>query len=105
MPKGIFKVPVPINEPIKNYAPGSPERKELQAMLAEMRSKEINIPMYIGSEEVESNVPVSYTHLDVYKRQALFQGQLAHLVPEAVVTCIGFQFIVINIAGMRANGI
>jgi 1-pyrroline-5-carboxylate dehydrogenase len=58
MPKGIFKVPVPINEPIKNYAPGSPERKELQAMLAEMRSKEINIPMYIGGEEVESNVLV-----------------------------------------------
>jgi 1-pyrroline-5-carboxylate dehydrogenase len=58
MPKGIFKVPVPINEPIKNYAPGSPERKELQAMLAELRSKEINIPMYIGGEEVESNVLV-----------------------------------------------
>lgn len=58
MPKGIFKVPVAVNEPIKNYAPGSPERKELQAMLAELRSKEINIPMYIGAEEVESNVLV-----------------------------------------------
>lgn len=58
MPKGIFKVPVAVNEPIKNYAPGSPERKELQAMLAELRSKEINIPMYIGAEEVESHVLV-----------------------------------------------
>lgn len=58
MPKGIFKVPVAVNEPIKNYAPGSPERKELQAMLAELRSKEINIPMYIGAEKVESNVLV-----------------------------------------------
>lgn len=58
MPKGIFKVPVAVNEPIKNYAPGSQERKELQAMLAELRSKEINIPMYIGAEEVESNVLV-----------------------------------------------
>ncbi|MES2134351.1 MAG: L-glutamate gamma-semialdehyde dehydrogenase [Bacteroidota bacterium] len=58
MPKGIFKVPVPINEPIKSYAPGSPERKELQAMLAELRSKETNIPMYIGGKEVESNVLV-----------------------------------------------
>ncbi len=58
MPKGIFKVPVAVNEPIKNYAPGSPERKELQAILAELRSKEINIPMYIGAEEVESNVLV-----------------------------------------------
>ena len=42
MPKGIFKVPVPINEPIKSYTPGSPERKELQAMLKDLRSKKIN---------------------------------------------------------------
>src|SRR3954466_12637572 len=58
MPKGIFKVPVPINEPIKNYIPGSPERKELQAMLKEMRSKELDIPMYIGGKEVRSDKKV-----------------------------------------------
>ncbi len=55
MPKGIYKVPVAANEPIKNYAPGSPERKELQAMLKELRSKELDIPMYIGGSEVRSN--------------------------------------------------
>lgn len=54
MPKGIFKVPVAVNEPIKNYAPGSAERKELQAMLKELRSKELDIPMYIGGKEVRS---------------------------------------------------
>jgi len=54
MPKGIYKVPVAANEPIKSYAAGSPERKELQAMLKELRSKELDIPMYIGSEEVRS---------------------------------------------------
>lgn len=54
MPKGIYKVPAPHNEPIKSYAPGSPERKELQAMLKELRSKELDIPMYIGAEEVRS---------------------------------------------------
>lgn len=54
MPKGIYKVPVAVNEPIKNYAPGSPERKELQAMLKELRSKELDIPMYIGNKEVRS---------------------------------------------------
>lgn len=58
MPKGIYKVPVAANEPIKSYAPGSPERKELQAMLMELRSQKINIPMYIGGKEVESNVIV-----------------------------------------------
>jgi 1-pyrroline-5-carboxylate dehydrogenase len=55
MPKGIYKVPVAANEPIKSYAAGSPERKELQAMLKELRSKELDIPMYIGSQEVRSN--------------------------------------------------
>ncbi|PBQ34385.1 1-pyrroline-5-carboxylate dehydrogenase [Sphingobacteriaceae bacterium] len=58
MPKGIYKVPVAVNEPIKNYAPGSPERKELQAMLKELRSVKTNIPMHIGGKEVESNVTV-----------------------------------------------
>ncbi len=54
MPKGIYKVPLAINEVIKSYAPGSAERKELQAMLKELRSKELDIPMYIGSKEVRS---------------------------------------------------
>ncbi|CAN5159998.1 L-glutamate gamma-semialdehyde dehydrogenase [soil metagenome] len=58
MPKGIFKVPAPINEPIKNYAPGSSERSELQAMLKELRSKQIEVPMYIGGNEVKSGVKV-----------------------------------------------
>lgn len=51
---GFFKVPVPTNEPVLNYAPGSSERKELKAALAEARSKVLDIPMYIGSEEVRS---------------------------------------------------
>lgn len=55
MPKGIYKIPVPINEPVKQYASGSPERKELQAMLKTLRSKQLDIPMYIGSKEVRSN--------------------------------------------------
>ncbi len=55
MPKGIYKIPVPVNEPVKQYASGSPERKELQAMLKTLRSKQIDIPMYIGSKEVRSN--------------------------------------------------
>src|SRR3954470_15983913 len=58
MPKGIYKVPVAINEPVKSYAPGSPERKELQAMLKELRKTELDIPMYIGGREVRSNKKV-----------------------------------------------
>ena len=58
MPKGIYKVPVAVNEPIKNYASKSPERLELQAMLKELRSKETDIPMYIGDKEVKSETKI-----------------------------------------------
>lgn len=54
MPKGIYKVPVAKNEPVKNYAPGSPERKELQAALKSLRAVKMDIPMYIGGKEVRS---------------------------------------------------
>ncbi|HTF03556.1 MAG TPA: L-glutamate gamma-semialdehyde dehydrogenase [Bacteroidia bacterium] len=55
MPKGIYNVPTPINEPIKSYAPGTPERAELKKMLEHLRSQELDIPMYIGGKEVRSN--------------------------------------------------
>lgn len=55
MPKGFYQVPLPVNEPIKSYAPGTPERAELKKMLADLRAKELDIPMYIGGQEVRSN--------------------------------------------------
>ncbi|WP_439557246.1 L-glutamate gamma-semialdehyde dehydrogenase [Dyadobacter sp.] len=51
---GIFNVPAAKNEPVKNYAPGSPERALLKKALEEARSKVIEIPQYIGSEEIFS---------------------------------------------------
>jgi 1-pyrroline-5-carboxylate dehydrogenase len=51
---GFFKLPHPINEPVYDYAPGTPERKKLQAALAEARSKEVDIPMYIGGTEIRT---------------------------------------------------
>ncbi len=55
MSKGVYNVPIPENEPILGYAPGSPERAELQAMYRDLKSKEIDIPMYIGSQEVRTD--------------------------------------------------
>ncbi|MCX8143227.1 MAG: L-glutamate gamma-semialdehyde dehydrogenase [Bacteroidia bacterium] len=54
MNNGFFKVPVPQNEPVKQYAPNTEERKKLQEAIAEWRSKEVDIPMYIGGKEVRS---------------------------------------------------
>ncbi|RTQ50940.1 L-glutamate gamma-semialdehyde dehydrogenase [Hymenobacter gummosus] len=54
MANGFFNVPAPKNEPVKGYAPGSPERRELQAMLKQLKQEEKDIPMYIGGEQVRT---------------------------------------------------
>ena len=54
MSNAFFKVPTPKNEPVLSYAPGSKERQLLKKALEESRSQELDIPMYIGSEEVRT---------------------------------------------------
>ncbi|GAA4456611.1 L-glutamate gamma-semialdehyde dehydrogenase [Nibrella saemangeumensis] len=54
MTYGFYNVPVPVNEPIKEYRPGSPERENLKKALAELRSREEDIPMYINGAEVRT---------------------------------------------------
>ena len=61
MLKGFFNVPVPVNEPILGYAPGSKERELLKAALAEGRSKVTDIPMYIGDKEVFTDEKINIT--------------------------------------------
>ncbi|MEX2595343.1 MAG: L-glutamate gamma-semialdehyde dehydrogenase [Salibacteraceae bacterium] len=56
MPKGIYQIPYPANEPINSYAPGTPELKSLLAKYKEMYNQEpIDVPMYIGNEQVRTN--------------------------------------------------
>jgi 1-pyrroline-5-carboxylate dehydrogenase len=52
---GYFSYPLPVNEPVLNYAPGSAEKKRLKEVLAELKSTEIDVPMYIGNKEVRTN--------------------------------------------------
>jgi len=54
MSNGFFKVPFPKNEPVLSYAPGTKERQLLKKALEEGRSKQLDIPMYIGGEEVRT---------------------------------------------------
>ena len=51
---GIIKVPVPSNEPVYSYAPGTPEKEALKKQLKKMLSEEIEIPLIIGGKEVRS---------------------------------------------------
>ncbi|HEX8315536.1 MAG TPA: L-glutamate gamma-semialdehyde dehydrogenase, partial [Flavisolibacter sp.] len=51
---GYFSYPIPANEPVHTYAPGSAERAALKKTLAELKSQQVDVPMYIGGEEVRS---------------------------------------------------
>ena len=54
MQYGDFYYPMPSNEPVLSYAPGSPEKAALKAALKELKSNKIDVPMYIGNEEVRT---------------------------------------------------
>ncbi len=54
MINAIYKFPRPENEPVKSYAPGSTERKELKEKLEELKSQTIDIPLIIGGKEVRT---------------------------------------------------
>ncbi|MGB4775667.1 MAG: L-glutamate gamma-semialdehyde dehydrogenase [Daejeonella sp.] len=59
MLKGFFNVPTPVNEPILNYAPGSKERALLKEALAQARSQQVDVPMYIAGKEVRTDKKVA----------------------------------------------
>lgn len=55
MSNAIFEVPFPDNEPILDYAPGSPERADLQAAVDQMMATQVDVPMFIGGKEVRTS--------------------------------------------------
>ncbi len=80
---GIFRPPTAENEPIRPYAPGSPERADLQRRLAEIAGERISIPLVIGGERVETSetfeavMPHDRDHVlaDVAKGDASHMGR------------------------------
>ena len=55
MNNAFFEIPIPINEPVKEYTPGSQEREELLSEYKKMYNSKIDIPMYIGDEKIFTN--------------------------------------------------
>src|SRR3954468_3978121 len=51
---GTRRVPPPVNEPVKSYAPKSPERIEVKAKLKEMAGERIDIPLVIDGKEIRT---------------------------------------------------
>lgn len=54
MLKGFFNVPKAVNEPVKSYAPNSPEKAAVLAAYKQMWNSQIDVPLYIGSEEIRT---------------------------------------------------
>ncbi|MFM7838732.1 MAG: 1-pyrroline-5-carboxylate dehydrogenase, partial [Chitinophagaceae bacterium] len=58
MNSGHFYYPLPVNEPVLSYRPGSPEKIRQKKVLSELKKTKVDIPMYIGNKEVRTrNTP------------------------------------------------
>jgi 1-pyrroline-5-carboxylate dehydrogenase len=84
MSNAYFKTPQPVNEPIKSYKTGSPERENLKKKLAELKSRQIEVPLIIGGNEVktgnteEMRIPHNHSHvLGVYHKAGKKEVEMA----------------------------
>ncbi len=90
MPKGVYTIPEPKNEPVLSYAAGSAERENFKKALAELKATTIDIPMYIGGEEVFTENKIELTPPYDHKRVigTFNMGDKSH-VEQAVNAALG----------------
>jgi 1-pyrroline-5-carboxylate dehydrogenase len=106
MPKGFFNVPTPKNEPVLSYAPGSKERQLLKKALADARGQVVDVPMYIGGEEVRSqnkkklSPPHDHQHVLGY----FYEGDKSH-VEQAIQAALNARELWINLGWEHRAGI
>jgi len=69
MLKGFFNVPKAVNEPVKSYAPNSPEKANVLSAYKEMWNSKVDVPLYIGNEEIKTgntkNITAPHDHQHV----------------------------------------
>lgn len=79
MLKGFFHVPKAVNEPVKTYMPNSPEKLAVKAAYTEMWNSKIDVPLYIGSEEIRTgntkNMTAPHDHQHVVGTYHLAEKQ------------------------------
>jgi 1-pyrroline-5-carboxylate dehydrogenase len=81
MSKGFYKLPLPKNEPVLSYAPGSKERAALKKAIEEARATVIDIPMYIDGKEVrsEKKKSISPPHDHQHVIGNFYEGDKSHV--------------------------
>ena len=81
MNDAFFEIPIPINEPVKEYKPGSSEKKELKKELSYLKNNEVDIPMYIGDKEIrtENKIRISPPHDHSHTLGYYNQGDKSHV--------------------------
>ncbi|MGB8194125.1 MAG: L-glutamate gamma-semialdehyde dehydrogenase [Chitinophagaceae bacterium] len=78
---GYFNYPLPQNEPVLNYAPGSKEKDTLVKTLKELKSQQMDIPMYIGGQEVRTGkqTPIHPPHEIAHTLGNFHAGDESHV--------------------------
>lgn len=89
MSKGFFNVPVAINEPVKTYAPGTPEREEVLKAFKELYHSPVDIPLYIGKEEIRTgNTKNLFPPFDHQHHLGVYHTADEALVKKAVASAL-----------------
>ncbi len=60
MSNALFRAPIPVNEPVRSYAPGTPERESLKKKLDELADQQIDIPLIIDGKDVRTDEKTEY---------------------------------------------
>ena len=81
MNNAFFEIPVPINEPIKDYKSGSIERKELIETIKYMKKNPVDIPMYIGDKTIktQNKIEISAPHNHKLHLGTFNEGDASHV--------------------------
>lgn len=89
MANGFYHVPIPKNEPVLAYRPGSAERAALQHALKDARATTVDIPMYIGGEvRTDTTVPIRPPHDHQHILGHFHRGDKTH-VEQAINAALG----------------
>lgn len=89
MSKGFFNVPKAINDPVKSYAKGTPEREAVLKAYKEMWNSQVDVPLYIGGKEIRTdntkNLSAPHDHKHIVGKYHLAEKQ--H-IEEAISTAL-----------------